>query len=378
MRILIHSNAPWVPTGYGVQANHLGTTLRGMGHEVTYSAISGLSNMSLVWDEFPVLPSCRFDFGIDAIVPHAKRVEAELIVPFMDFYKLFPVAVELADLGVNIAPWIPVDCTPLGFPDKRTLQQSSARPIGMSVFGQNQLRAAGFEDALYAPHVVDTGIFKPHEDRGELRKALGLDDRFVIGMCAANNDGLRKSFPEQFEAFRRFRKDHDEAILLVHTIPNSGNGHDLVQMARDLEIAEHVRFSDPYEQLSGQIDAETMSDWYNCLDVLSLCSYAEGFGVPLIEAQACGVPVITTDAASMHELSVHGWRVAGERYWNPVHRAWWTRPDVHRIVGRYQAAYREKGTSSALKRSKASVDFAAKYAVSTMPETWSKILEELS
>ena len=29
-----------------------------------------------------------------------------------------------------------------------------------------------------------------------------------------------------------------------------------------------------------------MADWYGCLDVLSSCSYGEGFGIPLIEAQA--------------------------------------------------------------------------------------------
>ena len=39
-----------------------------------------------------------------------------------------------------------------------------------------------------------------------------------------------------------------------------------------------------------------MAGWYRSLDVLSACSYGEGFGLPILEAQACGSPAIVTDA----------------------------------------------------------------------------------
>ena len=59
-------------------------------------------------------------------------------------------------------------------------------------------------------------------------------------------------------------------------------------MAARLGITAAVGFPDSYCYDLGMIAEEAMASWYNGLDVLSLCSYGEGFGLPLIEAQACG------------------------------------------------------------------------------------------
>jgi glycosyltransferase involved in cell wall biosynthesis len=48
---------------------------------------------------------------------------------------------------------------------------------------------------------------------------------------------------------------------------------------------------------------------YSAGDVLLMPSAGEGFGVPTIEAQACGLPVIVTDATAQAELCGSGWRV---------------------------------------------------------------------
>jgi glycosyltransferase involved in cell wall biosynthesis len=50
-----------------------------------------------------------------------------------------------------------------------------------------------------------------------------------------------------------------------------------------------------------------MAHLYNSLDVLMNASSGEGFGVPIIEAQACGVPVLTHNATSMTELTFYGY-----------------------------------------------------------------------
>jgi glycosyltransferase involved in cell wall biosynthesis len=373
VRVLIHSNAPWIPTGYGVQARHLGAALRSLGHDVTYSAFAGLHGASIEWNGFPVLPSGQRGFGVDMLLGHAQASQAEVIIPLMDFYQLYPIAEDLQQY--KVLPWLPVDCTPLANADRVTLQLSGAKPVAMSMFGRDQLTAAGFEP-LYAPHVVDTAVFYPRDKR-KLREELGLHDFFLIGMVAANSDAVRKSFPETFEAFRRFSRDHDDARLLVHTMPASVNGHNLIAMAEDFGIGNKVIYSDQYAQLAGLMDEQTMAEWYSALDVLSLCSYGEGFGVPLIEAQACGVPVITTDASAMSELGHYGWRVAGSTYWNPFHRAGWTRPDAHRIEARYKAAYREKGTAAAEKRSLASRDFASRYDLAAGVNDWERIFATL-
>jgi glycosyltransferase involved in cell wall biosynthesis len=337
-RILIHSNAPWVPSGYGKQCAHLVRTLQSLGHEVVVSAFCGLTGAPLDWHGTTVLPSGQYEYGIDVLPSHIQFVKPDVTIALMDVWKLGPIGEQLA--GHTMAAWVPVDCAPLSRLDNQFFHQFGVRPIAMSRFGEDQLRDAGL-DPLYAPHVVDRDVFQPlpADQRADYRERLGMDGRFVIGICAANNDSTRKGFPEQFEAFRAFHKKHPEALLVVHSIANAARGLDLQRLALEIGAEpDSIRIRDTYAQVSGMFDDSLLADWYGTLDVLSACSYAEAFGVPLIEAQACGTPVVTTNGSAMSEMKGAGWGVPGERYWNPVHGAWWTRPRIDAIVRAYEKA----------------------------------------
>lgn len=373
-KVLIHSNAPWVPSGYGKQCQHLVRILQQLGHEVVVSAFSGLTGAPIEWHGVTVLPSGMYEYGVDVLLPHIEHVEPDLTIALMDVWKLGPLVEALQ--GVNMAAWVPVDCTPVSRLDRDFFQKSGVRPIAMSRFGETQLQDAGL-DPLYAPHVVDRQVFQPLtiEDREKYREGMGLGgDRFLIGMCAANNDATRKGFPEQFEAFRRFHKRHPEALLWVHSVARASRGLDLPRLAAELGMdPASIRFTDTYAQVSGVFDDSLMADWYGVLDVLSSCSYAEAFGVPMIEAQACGTPVVATSGSAMHEASNHGWAVAGEPFWNHVHGAWWTRPKIDAIVRSYEKAY-----AHAARRREESRTFTEYYDLATAGEQhWKGIVGAL-
>jgi glycosyltransferase involved in cell wall biosynthesis len=365
--VLIHSNAPWVPSGYGKQTKLLTQVLRDQGHDVVVSCFAGLNGASIVHNGTLCLPNGMYDFGVDVLPGHIDHVNPDLVLTVMDSWKLGPIMEKLKEH--NVACWVPVDCTPLAKLDNEVFKRSGATPVAMSQFGRTQLKEAGYSPE-YVPHAFDPAIFKPlsPEQRATYREAMGLKDRFVIGMCSANNDTVRKGFPEQFEAFKRFQKRHPEAILLVHTVADSSRGLRLDMLAYDLGIPQDaIRFTDTYAQLSGAFDDSLLADWFGVLDVMSLTSYAEAFGVPLIEAQACGTPVITTNGSAMHELRGSGWLVSGEPFWNPVHGAWWTRPSVTSIVRAYEKAH----THAASYREDA-VEFAAAYEVGKVAEKYWK------
>ncbi len=75
-------------------------------------------------------------------------------------------------------------------------------------------------------------------------------------------------------------------------------------------------FPNRYKLWIGEYDQRYLALMYNAADVFLGPSRGEGFGIPIIEAQACGTPVIVTNFSSMPELV--RWGVAVE----PAHLTW--------------------------------------------------------
>jgi glycosyltransferase involved in cell wall biosynthesis len=81
-----------------------------------------------------------------------------------------------------------------------------------------------------------------------------------------------------------------------------------------------------------------LADWYRACDVL-LSPGNEGFGLPAIEAQACGTPVILGDWGTGPELAGDGWLVPGELWWNDIHQADWHDAGTPGMVAALEEAY---------------------------------------
>ena len=194
------------------------------------------------------------------------------------------------------------------------------------------------------PHGIDFGEWTVPEDKAALREAAGIGpDTFVIGVNAANNDAIRKAPSEMLLAFAKFLQSRPDSLLWLHTAVHCDGGQDLECLAENLGITDRVRVVDQYRYNAGLIQPSDLRDWYGCLDVLLAATYAEGFGLPIVEAQACGVPVITTRCSSMEELNPDGAQVDGEPFWNGVHRAWWIRPFISGIVAALEETYERRG-----------------------------------
>lgn len=388
MKVLIHSNGPHVPSGYGKQARYAGQILRDLGHEVAFSCFSGLGGQPIRWDGYTLFPSGMLEFSPDTLVPHAMTMGADLVLPIMDFYKLSPASTQWRQLTeehrTRMGAFIVADCTAgNGGPsmlDQQVIPMFGPHPIAVSGFGMERLKALGYGTdgypCSYLPHAVDTNVYKPPADRAQARKDLGTPGEFVIGIMAANSDGIRKNFQGQLAAFQRFSKKHKDAFLALYTVADSARGLPVAQMIQDMGIAGRTVIMPSYEQVCGMASEEMVAAWYGSLDVLSLCSYAEGFGVPLIEAQACGTPVVATDGSAMSELArPAGWLVKGERFWNVTHRAWWTQPSEDGIVRAWEKAYQAAGD---VRRRDAAYEFASDYDVETVrDEHWAPFMKQM-
>jgi len=187
----------------------------------------------------------------------------------------------------------------------------------------------------YIPHTVNTEIFKPM-DKAERKKQSGLPaDCFLVGMVAANKDFMsRKAFQESLEAFKEFLKVEPKALLYIHTNPQFPGGFPIDRFSDFLGIRDKILFPDAY-QMSFNMGKPEMSKIYNTFDVLLAPSKTEGFCVPLIEAQSCGVPVITHNWNSMTELIIPektGYLVGSTLHpWQP-NEAYQAHPSVPEII----------------------------------------------
>jgi len=306
-----------------------------MGHDVVISSYYGLSGSPTEWNGITVLPGFGHGYCSGSLIEHYKLLQPDLVITLGDVWVLDPNLLR----QMPVAHWMPSDCRPMSSADKAVVDAGGSQLIAMSRFGIARYRQAGF-DPVYVPHGIRTGIFKPPADRSAIRAELGLkDDSFVIGVNAANNDAIRKAAPEMMLAFAKFHADHPDAVLALHTGVHQDGGQNLEVIAENLGITDRIRVVDQYRFHAGMITPAELADWYGALDVLAGCTYAEGFGLPIIEAQACGIPVITTNASSMTELNPYGIGIDGEPFWNGVHQAWWIRPSVSRMTDAFSRAY---------------------------------------
>ena len=287
------------------------------------------------WNGMTILPGFGGQYCSPSLAQHAKHVNPDLVITLGDVWVLDPQVIA----SLPVAHWLPSDCRPMSTADRNVLEAAQPQVIAMSRFGQARFKTEGIS-AFYVPHGLDFDVWKPVEDRAALREARGLDpSAYVIGINAANNDAIRKAAPEMMLAFAKFHASHPDAILALHTGVHQDGGQDLEAVAENLGITDRCMVVDQYRYTSGLITPEDLNEWYSCIDVLNAATYAEGFGLPIVESMAAGTPVITTKCSSMEELNPDGIQVDGEPFWNGVHRGWWIRPSVGGMVRALEEAY---------------------------------------
>lgn len=362
MRVLWASNAPWVGSGYGVQTQQVVTRLQRDGHHVAVASNFGLNGTTLGWQNMPVFSPGLDGYGQDVIPPLYEKwrkggPEPTVVITLFDVWVYKDPAFD----AIPIASWVPVDH--LQVPPEVRAFASKHRMIAMSKHGQRAMREAGIE-AHYVPHAIDRSVFHP-VDATRVREALNIaPDTFVVLINAANKGNMppRKGWGEMLTAFAAFAQDKRDVLLYLHTDLVGHNGVPLLPLLELRKIRpEQVRISPQPEYRMGDFSSVAVNELYNAAascGVFLNTSYGEGFGVPALEAQATGLPVILTDATAQRELIGSGWATAWQPYYDLTQGADYAIPLIDSIVANLEAAYAARGDQAL--RDKA-IAFAADY-----------------
>jgi hypothetical protein len=325
------------------------------------------------WNGMRLFPMGYDSWSQDLVMKHYESVQAESKTPLV-FATLCDVWVisnkRLGEIE-NIWSWVPIDHA--GVPPKveEWLVRDNVTPIAMSKHGSRAMNDRGIEH-VYIPHALEKHWQPMVVERDP------WPGRFVVTIPNANKGVLpsRKAWGENLLAFGVFAKSHPDALLYLHTDATAmSQGIDLPTLIRAAGIQpDQVMFVDQYEYRMGVSD-ETMAAIYSRSDVLLSASAGEGFGLCVLEAQACGTPVIVSNFSAQPELVGDGWIVDVQPQWNPTQNAWFCTPLVHSIVKALEEAYeRPRNTIS-----QEAVEFASAYSADKVfAEGWVPLLESLA
>lgn len=139
----------------------------------------------------------------------------------------------------------------------------------------------------------DPAVFRPlpPAETEAFRQRKGLPDRFWLYVGTLEP---RKNLTTLLEAYARLPQAERMPLLL-----GGGKGwqyDDIFATIERHQLADEVRWLD-------YLPAEELPLWYNSAELFVFPSLFEGFGLPVLEAMACGTPVIVSDASSLPEVA---------------------------------------------------------------------------
>ena len=267
------------PTGYGGTCRGLVLALNDLGVKVAYKYVYGAGT------PFPLdEPEARDDYRLNAIrqeridprTPQVVYAQGDVFEKNFGSYKIGYTMLE-------------VD----GFPEEWVRQANLMDEVWVpSSFNRETFLASGLTKPV---HVMPLGI-DPHHFNPEI-KGFPIPDHFTF--LSVFEWGERKA-PELL--LRAFNQEFSSAeqVLLLCKVTNKDPGVNISSQVRDLQLnprGGQIEFiynrSIPYHQLGSL---------YRSADCFVLPFRGEGWGMPILEAMACGLPVIATNWSAPTEF----------------------------------------------------------------------------
>jgi glycosyltransferase involved in cell wall biosynthesis len=184
---------------------------------------------------------------------------------------------------------------------------STAAKRAQAIIAVSQYSKRDIEQTLRIPseriHVIGNAVdesFRPISDSwllSTVRERYNIGERYVLYFGGFD---LRKNVPRLIRAYSQLpmsiRREHQLVVAgRLHNLGNHPLYPDPRPLVRELGLDGRVIFT-------GQIREQDKAPLYSGATAFVFPSLYEGFGMPVLEAMACGTPVLTSNSSSLPEV----------------------------------------------------------------------------
>ena len=186
--------------------------------------------------------------------------------------------------------------------DKVALKRSNVKMVVPSIFCKEMLESIDVPVEAVIPHAIFMNE-KDHNEEFEknIRSSiLGGGDFKVILNISDNNS--RKGLQKFMVASKIIERMNPETFFFLHS--QAGVGYGGINLQKYKQIIENKRLW--HTGLGGQLSEPKVNSLYNISYFYSSSSFAEGFGLPMIESFRFNRPVVAVDAKPFNEIVENG------------------------------------------------------------------------
>lgn len=262
---------------------------------------------------------------IDSFCPPYQKLQAfepDLVIGVGSWHSYLTLVKEPQKLGFKVIPWIVSDgkidqyieeynqlgliltpsqhCKQIFVRDGINEKNIKVLPEAVDPDFWHQLQEAKLTSLLKLISISDPELSFPFKfDLIRLRKEK------VPILFTTGGDATTKGAQEVISALGKINKRIGKRrwLYLIKTWPSTGSfdhSKEELELAKELGLLEQIRY------IVGEFSREFLRGLISACDIYIAPSREEGFGLPLVEAQMCGKPIVSIDATSTREIIKHG------------------------------------------------------------------------